>query len=71
MCVSQTWLPSEKTCSNSPAEALLRSPRLCFAPCRGVDAVQDAVELLQSGRSIGKVYAQIATDLPSHANSRL
>ncbi|KAA6421915.1 MAG: zinc-binding alcohol dehydrogenase domain-containing 2-like [Trebouxia sp. A1-2] len=38
---------------------------------RGLDAVQDAVEHLQSGRSIGKVYVQIATDLPSHAKSRL
>lgn len=38
---------------------------------RGVDAVQDAVEHLQSGRSIGKVYVQIATDLPPHAKSRL
>ena len=33
--------------------------------CRGVEAVQDAVEHLQSGRSIGKAYVQVASELPS------
>ena len=39
--------------------------------CRGVESVPDAVEHLQTGRSIGKVYVQIATELPAYTESKL
>ena len=54
-------------CSSSLALSL----QLLLSMCRGVDAVQDAVDYLQSGRSIGKVYVQIASELPSSGLSRL
>ena len=33
----------------------------------GLEAVPDAVEWLQTGRSVGKVYVQIAPQLPTAA----
>jgi NADPH-dependent curcumin reductase CurA len=30
----------------------------------GLESVPDAVEWLQSGRSVGKVYVQVALDVP-------
>ena len=49
----------------------LQQSNVLLLACRGVDAVADAVDHLQSGRSIGKVYVQIASDLPSYATPRL
>lgn len=37
----------------------------------GLEAVADAVDWLQSGRSAGKVYVQIARELPPAGPSRL
>lgn len=37
----------------------------------GLEAVPDAVEHLQSGRSLGKVFVQLARQLPPAAPSRL
>jgi len=41
------------------------------AAFRGVQSVQDAVDHLQSGRSIGKVFVQIATELPPTTSSKM
>lgn len=52
----------------------------CLCPCPpqmdakrfvGLEAVADAVDWLQSGRSAGKVYVQIARELPPAGPSRL
>ncbi|KAK9812689.1 hypothetical protein WJX72_002127 [[Myrmecia] bisecta] len=40
-------------------------------PFRGVESVAAAVDHLQSGNSVGKVYVQLADDVPSQATARL
>ena len=39
--------------------------------CRGLEGVAAAQDCLHSGQSIGKLYVQLASDLPSRAQSRM
>ena len=70
MCMLVYLVQAMCKCGRETGEWSLSTQLRCVS-CRGVDAVPDAVEHLQTGRSIGKVYVQIATDLPAHASSRL
>ena len=62
-CMQNAWYG--KLCDG--ISALIR----LWHMCRGVESVTDAVEHLQTGRSIGKVYVQIATELPTYTESKL
>ena len=53
-------------------EALLSWMLMLFlVACRGLEEVAAAQDCLHSGQSVGKLYVQLASDLPACAQARL
>ena len=73
LCQMCMLLSNAQDCSMAylTISALVATDTVLGPACRGLEGVAAAQDCLHSGQSVGKLYVQLASDLPARARSRM